>query len=154
MSEVDRIVDQMTRAFDGGAWHGPALSEILELVDAEAAGARPLRAAHNIWEIVLHLIGTQHLLLARLRGIDKQLTPDDDWPPVGGTEKDDWARTVGELRNLDRRMRDAVAAFPVEKLDEPLVAGGSSAYLNLHGYVQHNLYHAGQIAILSKEFMR
>ena len=30
MTEVERIVDQFRRAFEGGAWHGPALLEIIE----------------------------------------------------------------------------------------------------------------------------
>jgi hypothetical protein len=36
------------------------------------------------------------------------------------------------------------------RLDEPILPGHSSVYVSLHGLVQHNLYHGGQIAILSK----
>jgi hypothetical protein len=50
-----------------------------------------------------------------------------------------------------------VAALPEEKLfeatndprDRPLGAG-VSYYVLLHGIVQHDVYHAGQIAILKK----
>jgi hypothetical protein len=55
------------------------------------------------------------------------------------------------LTHQEHELRDAVAAFPEDRLDEKLMASGtSSAYANFHGHIQHNLYHAGQIALLKK----
>ena len=45
-------------------------------------------------------------------------------------------------------------SIPESSLDAPVVPGFSSLYVTLHGLVQHNLYHAGQIAILRKAFSR
>jgi hypothetical protein len=153
MKEVDRIADQMKRGFDGGAWHGPGLGEVLEGVDATAAAARPVPAARTIWELVLHLIGTQRLLVARLQGINRELSPEEDWPAPPEPTDDAWTSAIRELKDLDRSVREGVAGYPDEKLGAPLVEGGSLAYDNFHGYVQHNLYHAGQIAILKKQLL-
>jgi len=151
MSEVERIVDQMKRGYEGDAWHGPSVAEVLDGVDAKAAAARPMPAAHSIWEIVLHLTATQELILARTRGESMTLTPEMDWPEVPRPTDQAWAKAMKKLESNDEKLRRRVAAFADEKLEQPLVAGGSSAYLNFHGYVQHNLYHAGQIAILKKQ---
>jgi hypothetical protein len=35
-------------------------------------------------------------------------------------------------------------------LFEPLGEGKPSAYFTIHGIIQHDLYHAGQIALLKK----
>jgi hypothetical protein len=35
-------------------------------------------------------------------------------------------------------------------LNEPVYEGKSSVYVTLHGVIQHDLYHAGQIAMLKK----
>ena len=51
MSEVERIVDQFQRAFDGHAWHGPSVLSILEGITAEQAAAHPLPGTHSIWEL-------------------------------------------------------------------------------------------------------
>ena len=51
MSQVDMVVNELERCFEGEAWHGPALMEILDGIDAEAAAARPLPKAHSIWEL-------------------------------------------------------------------------------------------------------
>lgn len=42
----------------------------------------------------------------------------------------------------------AIAAFPVERLDAPLVEGGNSASSNLLGHAMHIAYHAGQMMLL------
>jgi len=49
---------------------------------------------------------------------------------------------------------DAIAGVDDSKLNEPIIKDPntpfSSVYVTLHGGVQHDLYHAGQIAILKK----
>ncbi len=54
-SAVDYLADQLERGFYGGAWHGPALHEVLEDVDAATANRRLLPTGKTLWEIVLHL---------------------------------------------------------------------------------------------------
>ncbi len=39
MTEIERIIDQLNRAFAGEAWHGPAVIEILEGITAQHAAA-------------------------------------------------------------------------------------------------------------------
>ena len=47
-----------------------------------------------------------------------------------------------------------IAALDDSKLDRPIIENAetpfSSVYVTVHGVVQHDLYHAGQIAILKK----
>jgi len=151
MTEIDRIRQQMKQAFTGEAWHGPSLTELLVNVDATTAANRPIPERHTIWEIVLHLQTTQELILDRLRGIARPFTPGDEWPPAAETTEEAWQEAMAKLEAGDQDIRDAVAQFPDEHhLDEPLVEGGTSAYNNFHGYVQHSIYHAGQISILKK----
>ena len=48
-SEAARIAEQLTRAYEGGAWHGPAVREVLAGVTADAAAARPVYVAGDIY---------------------------------------------------------------------------------------------------------
>ena len=41
------------------------------------------------------------------------------------------------------------AAFDPARLEQK-PAGGATAYVLMHGAIQHDLYHAGQIAVLKK----
>lgn len=150
MKETARIRDQMKQAFAGEAWHGPALMEILADIDAATAAAKPLPEVHSIWEIALHLEATQNLLLRRLGGDSPVLSPEQDWPRVPRPTESAWRETIEKLSEGERRLEEAVSEFPDERLDQPLIAGGSSAYNNFHGYVQHNLYHAAQMGLLKR----
>lgn len=151
MKEVARIVDQLQRAFAGEAWHGPSLREILGGVNAEQAARRPLPQAHNIWEIVLHIAGWKSVVRRRLSGeVIGDVGDDQDWPPVGDPSEAAWRKTVEELERCHQQLREAVAQLTDERLGETVPAKGYSVYAMLHGILQHDLYHAGQIALLKK----
>jgi len=68
MNEIMRIEDQLRRAIEGEAWHGPSINELLQDVTAGEAAAKPITHAHSIWEILLHVISTQEIVLERLAG--------------------------------------------------------------------------------------
>lgn len=67
-SEPALIADQLRRAFEGDAWHGPALLELLQDVDSTTAAAKPLRNVHSIWELVLHIAVWDGAASRRLAG--------------------------------------------------------------------------------------
>ena len=151
MTELERIADQLRRAHQGEAWHGPSLEEILKDVTAEAAIRRPIAASHNIWEIVLHIGVWESIVRRRLSGeVVLGLTPEQDWPPVSDSSESSWKSALEELRHGHEHLQQAIARLADRQLGEPVPGMGYNVYLMLHGAVQHTLYHAGQIAILKK----
>jgi hypothetical protein len=79
------------------------------------------------------------------------VAPGEDWPACPPPTEEHWQQTVRELGRKNENLRRAVAEFPAERLDEPLVAEPPySAYMQFVGVTQHNLYHAGQIALLKR----
>ena len=150
-TELDRIDEQLRLSFEGDAWHGPAVLHVLDGVGAEAASAHPIATAHSVWEVVLHLGGTYSLVLRRLQGDGRQLTPEEDWPAIASTTADSWRETVRALHGLNEELRRAVRGFSADRLDAPLVAEVRyAAYTQFIGVTQHNLYHAGQVALLKR----
>lgn len=150
MPEVERIVDQLNRAFEGEAWHGPAVVEILEGITAPQAAARPLHGAHSIWEITLHITAWERAVLRRLQGDRAELLAEEDWPAVPRTDEKAWERAKEALRQNHDELRSAISLLDESRLDQPIIEGMSSVYVTLHGIIQHSLYHAGQVAILKK----
>lgn len=149
--ELSRLEEQLRKALAGEAWHGPSVLEALEGVSAEQAAAHPIAGAHSIWELVLHLCGTYGLVLRRLGGDGRQLAESEDWPPVSEHSSENWSDAIRVLKELDEDLRHAVKSFDEERLDQPLVAESPyTAYTQFIGVTQHNLYHAGQIALLKK----
>lgn len=150
MSEIKRIEDQLKRAFEGKAWHGPGVLEILKDVSASRAAARPLPDAHSIWELVLHITAWESVCRRRLEGDRAQIPDEEDWPAVGETSEVAWEQAKQALIESHHRLRQAIGRLDESRLDEPILPDMSTVYVTLHGAVQHDLYHAGQIAILKK----
>ena len=150
MYETGRIEDQLNRSFRGEAWHGPCLQDLLHDVSFEQAAARPLPGAHSIWEIVLHITAWLDAARRGLAGENVELSSQQDWPAVGDGSESGWKIALGNLEIVLERLRGAVAAFDSERLDEKVRGKPYSYYFLLHGVIQHNLYHAGQIALLKK----
>ena len=150
-TEIDLIVDQMERAFEGDAWHGFSMSEILTCITADQAAAHPIPEAHSIWEIVLHTSVWQRTVRERLQGKPIVSLPDEeDWPPVTDTSSSAWTTAARELRAEYELLRKEALQWRDRELGETIEGQRYTVYEMLHGVIQHNLYHAGQIALLKK----
>jgi uncharacterized damage-inducible protein DinB len=150
MTEINRIVDQMDRALNGEAWHGPHLEELLKDVSAQQASAHPVKGAHSIWELVNHIAAWNLILASRASGTAVNVTPEQDWPPVSDTGTPSWKKALENMREARARLRAATLSLKDVQLDDIAPGKDHSLYVMLHGGVQHDLYHAGQIAVLKK----
>lgn len=157
MDEIGRIVDEIARAYDGDAWHGPSLHSLLAGVTAAEAAARPVPGAHSIWELTLHLGAWMEEIRRRL-GTGRAAEPaEGDWPPVGEASEAAWRRVREQLDERHRALLADVAALPASRLQERIPrlhqapgAAGVTVYTTVAGILQHGVYHAGQIALLKK----
>lgn len=143
------VLDQLLRAQRGPAWSGPSLADVLKGVDAPLAARRVLPDAHTIWELVLHIAAWEEIALKSLTGQRPEVTPEIDWPPVEATDAHAWKEALQELELAHEALRIAVESMPEDKMEQPVADKLTAARL-LHGVVQHDLYHAGQIALLRK----
>jgi uncharacterized damage-inducible protein DinB len=148
--EIGRIADLLRRAHQGDAWHGPSLTEALDGVTAAKAAARPLAAAHSIWEIVLHVAAWEEIVrLTVTHGKVGDVTDERDWPPVKDTSEAAWANARAGLDRSLERLEQALTEMVDANLERK-TSRGTSWYRLLHGLVHHALYHAGQISLLKK----
>jgi uncharacterized damage-inducible protein DinB len=145
--ETKRLASQLRRSYEGQAWHGPSLRELLEGVTSEQAAAKPISGAHSIWELVLHVTAWEQAALGFLEGKKYEtLAGEKDWPPVQET----WQAALDAFGSASHALVAAIRAMPEEKLNESAGGAEYNFYFLLHGVVQHNLYHAGQIALLKR----
>jgi uncharacterized damage-inducible protein DinB len=153
MSECARLADQIRRAFDGEAWHGDSILEILSDVKAATAADRPIKNAHSIWELVLHIAAWDDAVLRRAAGSVVNLSDHENFPPVVDTSEKAWRDALEHVKNTHAALVKAVAEFPDSRLPQQVQGKSPSYYTFFYmfaGIVQHELYHAGQIALLKK----
>lgn len=153
MSESARLADQIRRAFEGQAWHGDSVLKLLRDVDAKTAAAHPIKDAHSIWELVLHIAAWDGAVRRRAGGVAVSVSDKQNFPPVTDTSEVAWRKAVEHLQHTHDELVKAVAAFPDSRLKQQ-VPGKAAKYHNFFymfsGIVQHELYHAGQIALLKR----
>lgn len=151
MTETARILDQLKRAYEGPAWVGPCLRALVGDITWEQASFRPFADAHTIWEIVLHIRTWEDVVRRRLSS-DTLIMPseEEDWPRPHPVTDEGWKDAVGILDLGHLLLRQAIEQFPEQRLGDAVPGKDYSFYQMLHGVVQHDLYHAGQIAILKK----
>ena len=156
-NEANRLIDQYSRAHDGDPWHGSPVRAILEGVTHEQAAARLIPGAHTVWELVLHMTGWRNEVARRATGKPAAEPEGGDYPGVADPSAASWRAALAGLdashRNLvevTRRISDEQMLRPTNDPRNRPLGAGVTYYELLHGIVQHDAYHAGQIALLKK----
>jgi len=150
MKEIERIADQLKRAVEGEAWHGPSLNETLAQVSAQAAAARPMAGGHTPWEIALHIGAWLAAVRRRLGGQAVELSPEEDWAPVGDATEAAWEQARAGINGEYRKLLETVRGLSEDGLGRIVAGRDYSMAFMLDGVIQHTLYHTGQIAVLTK----
>jgi len=148
--EVTRVLDQLERAYAGDAWHGTPVRAMLEDVDARLASARPVPGAHTIWELVDHIAWWLDAATRRLGGEMVQPADGEDWPASPAPTSAAWAAAQRALAGAHERLAAAVRRLGDDDLDGPVPGKSYAKYVLVHGVLQHELYHAGQIGLLKR----
>jgi uncharacterized damage-inducible protein DinB len=149
-AERERIANQLERAFEGEAWHGPSVLEALEGVTWKRAQQKPIAKAHSIWEIVLHITAWEDIVRRRLLGESPEVPDEVNWPKIGKPGPKAWTAALEGLRAGHMNLREVAARVRDDELDSAPTGKASTRYVLLHGIIQHDIYHAGQISVLKK----
>ncbi len=154
-TDVARIRDELERMYQGPAWHGPSLLEALHGVGAGEAAARPLPGAHSIYELTHHVAAWIDEVRSRLLGAAPGQPAVGDWPPANvAVDEHAWREALGRLDAVHHALLETLATFRDAQLErtypsvDPNTPGVVTFYVLLHGLVQHNAYHAGQMVLL------
>jgi uncharacterized damage-inducible protein DinB len=80
-----------------------------------------------------------------LGGSTRDLSPEENFPANA-----DWAAALECLETAQEDLLQAIAMLEPARLDEKLSNREYSVYFALHGVIQHDIYHAGQIELLKR----
>jgi len=147
MREIERILDQLNRSWGGPSWTGVDIQPLLDGISEERARAHPLPDAHSILELTAHMTTWMNAVASRLGGETRELTPEEDWRDVSQLT---WPAAISEMENAQSHLSDVIARLTPDDLDKKVAGRKYTIYVMLHGVIQHNLYHAGQIGLLKK----
>jgi uncharacterized damage-inducible protein DinB len=146
-SEIERIAKLLRRTFEKGAWYGPSVQDVLSKVTAANAHQR-VANTHSIIELVAHMTSWRNYVTSRL-GNGPYLDVSDE---MNFPQEKDWQKVKIAFEQSQAALMQAVESFPLDKLDElvPQASHKYTYYTLLHGIVDHDIYHTGQISLILK----
>jgi hypothetical protein len=149
MSEITRIARLLEQTFEGKPYYGPSVLDTLLYVPAAVAASKPYWSAHRIWDLVAHLTAELNYARAVIEGTAQPwIEGTTTWPPITDTSETTWQEAISALKKANRALVRAVKRLNDDVLDQKPTRVRGPFYLMLHGTIQHNIYHAGQISLL------
>ncbi|WP_264553855.1 DinB family protein [Flavobacterium sp. N2038] len=150
MSESKRISNLYQSIYDGNPWLEVTLANTLKNVTAEQAYRKINPNLNTIWEIVNHLIQWRRNILERMQGEVVQAPGHNYFVPVLDPSEAAWEQSLQTLAKSQESWNAFFEDFNDDHLAKIYVNNGHTYYEHLHGIIQHDVYHLGQIVILKK----
>lgn len=157
MTISEELSSKLQTILSGDPWYGPSVYKIVEGISFEAAYEKPPGSAHNIAEIVLHMIAWTEEVMDRMNGLPSGIPTSGDWPPTGTPDEQKWQNYVEDLKLVNVNLIGIIQKFSPEQWDELTTderdreLGTGVTYEELiNGLIQHHIYHSGQVALLNR----
>lgn len=150
MTNSQRLAHQYDRVMRGDAWHGDAVWTTLSGISAEIAAKTAHPAAHTIWELLAHMTFWETEVCRRVDGLPPRSVEELNFPVTPEPTAENWEHALEQFRSSNESFRSTLLRVDDAGLDVPLPGRDKPLYVELDGVIQHNLYHAGHVAILRK----
>ena len=151
MQEVSRIIKLFRDLYDGHPWLDVTLLTTLQKITPAEAAARISPGFNSIWEIVNHLVQWRLNVLERVRG-NVIITPGDNYfEPVKDISSDSWINTLKDLEDSQMQWLSFLEGLGESDLKKVYPNNNMTYYEHIHGILQHDAYHLGQISLLAKK---
>jgi uncharacterized damage-inducible protein DinB len=151
-SEKARISRLLYETYEGNPWHGLPVKQVLQGINAQQAARRISLNTHTIWELVRHMAAWRNFAFQKIAG-DKSfdiLNSEQDWPSIKSSDESNWQIDLQVLDNRQQQLLQAINTMDDQDLENVVYGREYTFYILLHGIIQHDLYHTGQMALLKK----
>lgn len=138
--------------YDGDPWLDVTLVGTLSGISAEKAARKP-GDANSIWEIVNHLMAWRGNVLQRISGKTMQTPADNYFTTVTDTSESAWKKTLEALEASQQQWENFLKNFEDADLSGIYPPNGLTHYAHIHGIIQHDAYHLGQIVLIAKHLV-
>jgi uncharacterized damage-inducible protein DinB len=91
MKTGEKIATAFENIFSGQPWYGDAIYKIFGRITFDTAYEKPSPAAHNVAEILLHMLSWTEEVMDRMNGMTASTPSSGDWPPTGAPDEQKWS---------------------------------------------------------------
>ncbi|HRG39225.1 MAG TPA: DinB family protein [Bacteroidia bacterium] len=149
MKETQRIIQLFEKGFNGIPWIDVNLVDVLENITPEQAIRKLYPNANSIWEITNHIISWRENVLQRVQGIEIKTPVHNYFMPLqkGAIT---WKETLKKLGTSQKEWIKFLNDFKEQDFEVVYKPNGMNYYEHIHGILQHDVYHLGQIVMLTR----
>ncbi len=152
MTEVNRISSLFEKLYNGTPWLHINIVSTLKPINANQAQERVLKNCNSIWEITAHIIAWRQNVLQRVTGVIIS-TPDHNYiEEIKDTSEIAWKNTLNTLKDSQKQWIEFLSTFDETNFEQLYTPNNMTYYEHIHGIIQHDAYHLGQIVLLTKQF--
>lgn len=144
-NQVERMAEAYRAATIEGAWHGPAIAELLAGITEEMAAAAPVRGMPTIATLLQHMLLWNERVCDAIDGHPMpKCAPEKDWvaAPIP------WPQLKARWNESRDLLEERIRNFPEDDLAKPAPGRDYPYTKMLSGITQHAIWHGGQIAML------
>lgn len=150
--EIQAIIRQIENVNSGQPWFGRAVYELLNEIDEAKVNIKPTGKEHSLLELLWHMNTWAAFTLAHLQNKSPEeliIIEENDWRVID-PEKHSWQKGIEQLKSTHKKIAELLTQKNDDFLKDMVPNRKFNFRFMLNGLIQHNIYHAGQIAYLKK----
>lgn len=150
MKETKRIKKLFEDLYNGIPWIDVTIMDTLKNISAEQAAKKVTPGRNSIWQIVNHMIAWRENVLLRVQGNEVTAPNNNYFTQLEIISETEWQKALERLANSQDQWIRFLENFDESQFDRIYASNKMSYYEHIHGILQHDAYHLGQIVLLSK----
>ncbi len=150
--ELLSIINNLENTLSGEPWFGRAVYNLLDEIDEATVSTKTKDTDHSLIELLWHMNTWAEFTLANLenRSADElKVIEENDWRNID-PKKHSWKKGMEELKSIHKKIVQILSEKEDIFLKEIVPNRKFNYRFMLNGLIQHNIYHAGQVAYLKK----
>jgi uncharacterized damage-inducible protein DinB len=150
-AEINSLIEQLIDTWEGEPWFGRNAKALLSEVNEQAAFVK-LNGQHSILELVWHMCNWREFAISHLAPSGKNLAyfEEADWRELDHKDNTLWAAGLKQLNETQEELLRLLEQKDDALLDQHVNERQYSFRKLLTGIIQHDVYHLGQIAFITK----
>lgn len=146
--QIDYFITAIRSILEGEPWYGQPAIRLLQSVDPKNAYKKPNDHSHSLIELLYHMVTWAEFALKRLqRDEEKDMAAFEklDWREINPQEHT-WEKGIAQFKVTHDLIIELLGTKEDEFLSEKVDYRDYNFRFLLHGVIQHDIYHLGQIA--------
>ena len=152
MSQIRHIRRLLIETYGGNPWHGRSIKSLLSEISPEIGLKKPNAASHSVADLLWHMAIWRQFTINAVKPGNQNLEyfEKNDWRELDLTKTSTWTDGINELEKSQLDLIELLDTVDDSILSASVPDRKYNVKVLLYGVVQHDIYHAGQIAYIKK----